>query len=304
MDSGPPAAGLDSAAVTRAKTHPWHRMDCGPPAAGRTEPKVTGSNPPPATNQTPCPARGFGVFGGACEDPERRLWCACGARPTDSTVAGSRARSAGPSRIGCPVMLGAPSGVEIPDIHSGEMTVSPQTLSVADRRTVASWAADCAERVLVIYANAVPDDGRVRAAIDQARAFASGELDVGHAVRRRGGEAGDAARGAPTPAARAAAYAAEQAAAVAHMGAHALGAAGYAAKASTLAAGVDNDRVTRAEASRHVAAMTADVARALSALSPIGENRSGPLAPGRLSGGHVGSAIREMQAQLFDRRSR
>lgn len=163
---------------------------------------------------------------------------------------------------------------------------------------VASWAADCAEHVLVIYEDAVPDDARVRAAIDQARSFAAGELDVRDAVRRRGGEAGAAARECPTRAATAAAYAAEQAAAVAHMGAHALGAAGYAAKASTLAAGCDDDAVTRAEARRQVAAMTDAVVRALSSLPPLGENRSGPLGPGRLSGGHVGEAIRAVQAEL------
>ena len=93
-----------------------------------------------------------------------------------------------------------------------------------------------AEQVLAIYETAVPDDPRVKDAIAQARAFARGDLDIGEAVRRRGGDAGAAARQAPTPAATAAAYAAEQAAAVAHMGAHALGAAGYAAKASALAA--------------------------------------------------------------------
>src|SRR3954451_9215298 len=143
---------------------------------------------------------------------------------------------------------------------------SPQTLSVDHRRILASWAADCAEHVLVIYEDAVPGDVRVRAAIDQARAFASDDLDVSDAVRRRGGEAGAAAREAPTPAATAAAYAAEQAAAVAHMGAHALGAAGYAAKASTLAAECDDDAVTLAEARRQVAAATDAVNRALASL--------------------------------------
>ena len=169
------------------------------------------------------------------------------------------------------------------------MALSPQTLSVDDRRVVASWAADCAEHVLGIYEDAVPDDARVRAAIDQARSFAAGELAVGDAVRQRGGEAGAAARDAPTPAAKAAAYAAEQAAAVAHMGAHALGAAGYAAQASTLAAGGDDGAV---------AAMTPAVARALSLLPALGENHSGPLGPGRLSGGHVGETIRAIQAQV------
>lgn len=177
------------------------------------------------------------------------------------------------------------------------MPRSPQTLSVDDRRIVASWAADCAEHVLAIFENAVPDDGRVRAAIDQTRSFAAGELDVAEAVRRRGGDAGAAAREAPTSAARAAAYAAEQAAAVAHMGAHALGAAGYAAKAVALAlaAGGDGDEVARSEARRQVGAMTDAVAHVLSLLPALGENRSGPLAVGRLSGGHVGSAIRAIQ---------
>jgi hypothetical protein len=181
------------------------------------------------------------------------------------------------------------------------VALSPQTLSVDERRVVASWAADCAEHVLGIYEHAVPDDDRVRAAIDQARSFAVGDLDVREAIRRRGGAAGAAAREAPTPAATAAAYAAEQAAAVAHMGAHALGAAGYAAKASTLAAGCDDDAVTRSEARRQVAAMTDGVARALCSLPALGENHSGPLGPGRLSGGHVGEAIRAIQSQLGDR---
>jgi hypothetical protein len=178
---------------------------------------------------------------------------------------------------------------------------SPQTLSLDDRRLVAAWAADCAEHVLAIYEDAVAGDARVRAAIGQARAFASGDLDVGDAVRRRGGEAGAAAREAPTPAATAAAYAAEQAAAVAHMGAHALGAAGYAAKASSLAAACDDEAVTRSEASRQVEAMSDAVAAALSSLPALGENRAGPLGPGRLSGGHVGEAIRAIQAQLRER---
>lgn len=181
------------------------------------------------------------------------------------------------------------------------MPLSPQTLSVEDRRIVASWAADCAEHVLVIYEDAVPADPRVRAAIDQARSFAAEEIDVRDAVRRRGGAAGAAAREAPTPAATAAAYAAEQAAAVAHMGAHALGAAGYAAKATTFAAGSEDDAVTRSEALRQVAAMTDAVARALSTLPLLGANRSGPLGPGRLSTAHVGDAIRTIQMQLNSR---
>src|SRR5690606_33137290 len=95
------------------------------------------------------------------------------------------------------------------------VAISPQTLSVENRRMVAAWAADCAEYVVAIYEAAVPGDRRVRAAIDQARAFATAELTADDAIRRRGEDAGAAAREAPTPAAKAAAYSAEQAAACA-----------------------------------------------------------------------------------------
>lgn len=166
---------------------------------------------------------------------------------------------------------------------------------------MASWAADCAEHVLAIYEMAVPGDHRVRAAIAQARAFAIGELDVGDAIRRRGADAGAAAREAPTPAARAAAYSAEQAAAVAHMGAHGLGAAGYAAKASTLDVDGADERLALVEARRQVGEMTDDVARAVASLPALGENRSGPLGPGRLCLGHVGECVREIQRLLAER---
>lgn len=179
---------------------------------------------------------------------------------------------------------------------------SPQALSVDDRQVVAAWAADCAEHVLPIFEAAAPGDDRVRAAIAQTRAFAAGDLPVDVAIRERGGQAGTAARDAPTPASTAAAYAAEQAAAVAHMGAHALGAAGYAAKAEALAAG-DDDDVTRSEALRHAAAMDDDVAQALAGLPFLGEDRAGPLGPGRLATRHIGEAIRIIQAELASRRA-
>lgn len=178
------------------------------------------------------------------------------------------------------------------------MTLSPQTLSVEDRRIVASWAADCAEHVLGIFEDAAPTDTRVREAIEQARSFSSGDLAVGVALNQRGGQAGAAARDAPSPAAAAAAYAAEQAAAVAHMGAHALGAAGFAGKALALAEGRIAAEVIEMEAGRQVDAMSDAVADAISRLPALGENRSGPLGPGRLSGGHVGATIRKIQSLL------
>ena len=62
---------------------------------------------------------------------------------------------------------------------------SPQSLSEADRRQVAAWAADCAERVLVLFETEAPADGRPRDAIARTRAFARGELDTAGEIRRR-----------------------------------------------------------------------------------------------------------------------
>lgn len=177
---------------------------------------------------------------------------------------------------------------------------SEQTLTVEERCLVAGWAADCAEDVLEIFESAVPGDTRVRDAIALTRSFASGDLPTDEAIRRRGGEASAAAREAPTPAAKAAAYAAQQAAAVAHMGAHALGAAGFAAKAAALAAERENDETVGDMASRWVAAMSGPVADALSSLPVLGESSAGPLGPGRLSAGEVGTAIRLIQAHLHN----
>src|SRR5215468_6582798 len=112
---------------------------------------------------------------------------------------------------------------------------SPQALSEADRRTLATWAADCAERVVDLFEAEAPADDRPRDAIARARSFGRGELDVAGEIRRRF-VAGRAARDVTTPAAVAAARAAAQAAAVAHLGAHALGAAAYAALAAGLRA--------------------------------------------------------------------
>ena len=112
---------------------------------------------------------------------------------------------------------------------------SPQTLSEADRRIVAGWAADCAERALALFESEAPGDRRPRDAIARARAFSGGDLDVAEQIRGRFA-GGDAARDVTAPAAVAAARAAGQAASIPHMGAHALGAAAYAATAVGLAA--------------------------------------------------------------------
>ena len=175
---------------------------------------------------------------------------------------------------------------------------SPQTLSEADRRIVAVWAADCAERVLGRFEAEAPGDSRPRDAIARARAFGRGELDVAEEIRRRFVNGG-AARDVSVPAAVAAARAAGQAAAVAHMGAHALGAAAYAAKSAGLAAPGQPD-ATSDEVRWQLAHTSAAVRTALRRLPPVGENASGPLGRGLLASGLLGTLIRELQAGLID----
>ncbi len=109
------------------------------------------------------------------------------------------------------------------------------TLSEDDRRVLAAWAADCAERTLPLFEAQAPRDPRPRDAIEGLRAFARGELRIGK-VRALSARAHAAAREIVDPAAVAAARATGQAAGVAHMAAHVRGAAAYAAKAAGLAA--------------------------------------------------------------------
>ncbi len=111
------------------------------------------------------------------------------------------------------------------------------TLTDADHRLLALWAAACAEHVLHYFEAAQPADPRPRLSIAQARAWARGEITMSQS-RAAGGHAMAAARPL-RGAARFAAYAAGQAAVVAHVAAHELGAAAYAIKAARAAAGQD-----------------------------------------------------------------
>jgi len=108
------------------------------------------------------------------------------------------------------------------------------TLTDADHRLLALWAALCAEHVLHHFEAVRPEDPRPRQAIEAARAWARGEITMTQA-RTAAGHANGAARDL-RGAARYAAYAAAQAAAVAHVAAHELGAAAYAIKAARAAA--------------------------------------------------------------------
>ncbi|MGN6169269.1 MAG: putative immunity protein [Solirubrobacteraceae bacterium] len=172
---------------------------------------------------------------------------------------------------------------------------SPQTLSETERRIVSVWAADCAERVLGLFEAEAPGDSRPRDAIARTRAFGRGELDVAAEIRRRfvgGGAARDV-----SPVAAAGARAAGQASAVPHMGAHALGAAAYAAKPVGLAA-TNRPEAVSEEIDWQLGNLSAAAKVALLQLPPLGENRSGPLGPGLLASGVLGTIIGGLQAGL------
>jgi GrpB-like predicted nucleotidyltransferase (UPF0157 family) len=174
--------------------------------------------------------------------------------------------------------------------------LSPQSLPEADRRLVAAWAADCAERVLPLFETEAPDDDRPRDAIARARAFSAGELDAAGEIRRRF-VANRASQVVTSPAAKAAAWSAGQAAGVAHMGAHALGAAAYAAKAAEL----DHPGAGATEIVWQLEHASGPVRSALRLLPALGTDPSGPLGSGLLASGVLGANIRTLQEGLHRR---
>ena len=120
------------------------------------------------------------------------------------------------------------------------------TLTDADHRLLALWAAVCAEHVLHFFESVQPADPRPRLAVGQIRAWARGEVRMSQS-RAAGGHAMAAARPL-SGAARHAAYAAGQAAVVAHVATHELGAAAYAIKAARAAApACEGERASRME---------------------------------------------------------
>jgi len=108
-------------------------------------------------------------------------------------------------------------------------------LDKRDHRSLALWAADCAEHVLPYFEEQYPSDDRPRKAVEAGRAWARGEIALGEA-RAAAFAAHAAARDADQAAARAAARAVARAVATAHVAGHAGHAATYAVTAATYAA--------------------------------------------------------------------
>ena len=115
------------------------------------------------------------------------------------------------------------------------------TLEDETHQSLALWAAACAERVLPIFEYDMPDDTRLRDAINATRAWALGSITMMQA-REFAYDAHSAARDAKG-AAREAARAAGHAVATAHMADHELGSAFYALRAIVAAYPHDSEKV-------------------------------------------------------------
>jgi hypothetical protein len=101
-----------------------------------------------------------------------------------------------------------------------------------DQRLMATWAADCAERVLPFFENAYPQDDRPRKAIEACRTWVRTGVFKMADIRSASLAAHAAARDAKeNNAACFAARAAGQAVATVHVPQHAFGGAYYALKA-------------------------------------------------------------------------
>ncbi len=123
------------------------------------------------------------------------------------------------------------------------------------------------------------------------------ELGVSPA-RSLAGHAYAAARDiAAKPGAVTAARAAGQAAATAHIGAHALGAAAYAAKAAGLVQLGHPDAVIE-EIHCKIGHLSASAQAALRELPPVGISKAGPIGPGLLGSDQLGAIVAELQARL------
>ena len=108
--------------------------------------------------------------------------------------------------------------------------MSANMIELNDHQLLALWSAACAERVLPLFEAAAPGDERPRKAIEAARAWARGDLNMTDA-RKIAFASHAAARETNSESACLAARAAGHAAATAHVAKHSPHAAAYAIKA-------------------------------------------------------------------------
>lgn len=111
-------------------------------------------------------------------------------------------------------------------------TESMKKFSKADQRLMATWALDCAERVLPLFEQVSPQDDRPRKAIETGRKWVEDGIFSMPVIRSASLSAHSSAKEVdPKSPACFAAHAAGQAVAIAHVPQHAYGGAYYALKA-------------------------------------------------------------------------
>ncbi|MFH0869920.1 MAG: hypothetical protein V1866_02595 [archaeon] len=105
-------------------------------------------------------------------------------------------------------------------------------VSKSDHKTLALWAVDCAERVLLFFEEKYPQDNRPRQAIKTLKTWVDNGIFKMAVIRKASLDSHAAARevGEDSPA-RSAARAAGQAVATAHVSRHSYGSAIYAQQA-------------------------------------------------------------------------
>ena len=100
-----------------------------------------------------------------------------------------------------------------------------------DKKALALWALDCAERVLPLFEEKYPDDKRPRKALETLKDWMNTGSFKMAVIRRASLDAHAAAKDAKEDYAKYAAHAAGQAVATAHVPTHALGSSVYAIRA-------------------------------------------------------------------------
>jgi hypothetical protein len=120
------------------------------------------------------------------------------------------------------------SKLAVTNLHEGKIA---ELAKKTDHKTLATWALDCAGRVLPYFEGKYPEDDRPRRAIEAGRAWVRTGVFSMAVIRKAALDSHSAAREAKDDVTRSAARAAGQAVATAHVPAHALAAAAYAATA-------------------------------------------------------------------------
>ncbi len=110
-----------------------------------------------------------------------------------------------------------------------------------DQKTLALWAADCAERVLWYFEEKSPKDDRPRKALGACRKWAATGIFRMAEIRKASLDAHAAAKTTKQEDAKYAAHAAGQAVATAHVPTHALGASLYGIRAAAAHSGLVDD---------------------------------------------------------------